>query len=684
MKKVLCIILGLFFFLYLPALSKEEAPIRIGIAVNSAPFESISFDGKKKGFSVDLIIEIMRRLDLHFIFVPIQHNDLLPNLNQRKIDLILTLPYSVKNEINYAISEAHSYEAPVFLVPKESSYKGMTDFKNKRILVIANGNLLSYLEAFNLNVRITEANEVEKLIQLIKTREYEALFIGYEKANYYLHKYAINKDYRMIPTTLKYIGNHFATLPSKISFLHRIDSVLKKIKLDGTYEKILSKNFSYEKKQQNKKKISLLNIIIGLLILYYIYCLVLVFRRHYRDKNKLKFSKEYIHQIINDLPFMMRVQEVSDSSVTSVVKMFEKATEDVSQKSFFQFKDEGLLSIDSQKELEGLIHNVIDKRNRIHEIYPIILTNGEVLHRFLTMLTFEIHKKNYFFLACVDVSDLIEARQLAEQANQDKELFLENISHEIRTPLNAITGFCELYPQLRTEDEKKSYKQIICLNNQLLKKLIQDILDYSLIESGLKDGKSEHLDVVPFFHNLEKKYTSNVKNKVILEFFHPYESCFFSFNKLLFERIAENFILNALKYTIKGKIQVGYIYMETDFIFYVYDTGLGIPLERLNTIFNTFDKIDLFAQGTGLGLAICKAIVQRQEVGSSIGVASKEGEGSLFWISLRKKDCQAVLKSNFDLNQILSALEKKEGVWYTKDFRVRMQSHKFRKGERNE
>ena len=225
---------------------------------------------------------------------------------------------------------------------------------------------------------------------------------------------------------------------------------------------------------------------------------------------------------------------------------------------------------------------------------------------------------------------LVEKKEKAEQADKLKSAFLANMSHEIRTPLNAIVGFSELLQTTDEPEEKEEFISIIHNNNELLLRLISDILDLSKIESGLIELKPEVFD---FSETFRKTYTA-LKQRCTnpeVDFWvcNPYKSCKVELDQNRVVQVETNFITNALKHTTRGHILMGYEYVDGGIKIYVEDTGCGIPEEKQGKLFQRFAKLDDFTQGTGLGLAICKAIVDA--TGGKVGATSQEGKGSTFW-----------------------------------------------------
>lgn len=226
--------------------------------------------------------------------------------------------------------------------------------------------------------------------------------------------------------------------------------------------------------------------------------------------------------------------------------------------------------------------------------------------------------------------ELIEAKNKAEECDKLKSAFLANMSHEIRTPLNAIVGFSELLQRANTPEEKAAYVKIIETNNDMLLNLIGDILDLSKIEAGTVEVKIEKFDFSKYFDDIYIAQEQNFADSEV-KFLktNPYNMCVIEFDKKRLHQILVNFISNSSKYTKSGHITMGYSYIDEGIKVYVSDTGIGIPIEQKDSIFNRFEKLGSFVQGTGLGLAICKAITDA--TGGKIGCESSVGEGSTFW-----------------------------------------------------
>ena len=231
-----------------------------------------------------------------------------------------------------------------------------------------------------------------------------------------------------------------------------------------------------------------------------------------------------------------------------------------------------------------------------------------------------------------DEQALIEAKQRAEESDRLKSAFLANVSHEIRTPLNAIVGFSEVIAHTEGECEREEYLDIVKANSNLLLHLINDILDLSRIESGKMEFIDENIQMDELCEELRQMHQMRIKNDVKIIFERPAASLTIVSDSHRLRQLYSNLISNAIKYTEKGSITLGYKLKGNMMEGYVRDTGSGIPVEKLNNVFGRFEKLDLLKQGFGLGLSICKSILDK--MGGKIWVESELGVGSCFYFSI--------------------------------------------------
>lgn len=262
-----------------------------------------------------------------------------------------------------------------------------------------------------------------------------------------------------------------------------------------------------------------------------------------------------------------------------------------------------------------------------------------------------------------------EAKQLADELNVQKDAFIANMSHELRTPLNAILGFSDLLIQNEENTQKKQYLTAIKSASDSLLFLVNDILDLSKIESGIIDYDNGVFSVQNVVEDVFNILSLKAKQKEIeFTFLLSDEVPNYIFgdkNRLI--QVLNNLLNNAIKFTNSGKVHL-FVELNTtqktnQLKFTISDTGIGIPEDKLENIFNRFTQAESSTSrvygGTGLGLNISKLIIENQ--GGKIGVSSHVNFGSEFWFTLpfivsQKEEKVSFSTDNKNLNQIEAAI----------------------------
>jgi PAS domain S-box-containing protein len=236
--------------------------------------------------------------------------------------------------------------------------------------------------------------------------------------------------------------------------------------------------------------------------------------------------------------------------------------------------------------------------------------------------------------------ELIAAKEKAEESDRLKSAFLANMSHEIRTPMNGIIGFTQLLKKSDlTGDKKQKYIDIIQKSGNRMLKTVNDIIEISKIETGQVEIASNKVNISKHILNLCEFFSVEAEKKdlkLIVEDKLTENESVIQVDENKLNSILTNIIYNAIKYTEKGHVKIGCIRNDSKFELCVTDTGIGIPKDRQEAIFERFVQADIedsrVFEGSGLGLAITKSYVEM--LGGSICVESEENKGSTFFVEL--------------------------------------------------
>lgn len=276
--------------------------------------------------------------------------------------------------------------------------------------------------------------------------------------------------------------------------------------------------------------------------------------------------------------------------------------------------------------------------------------------------------KKEFFIAVFDViterknteKALISSKEKAEESDRLKTAFLHNISHEIRTPLNAIIGFSSLLVNSNLPPQKrKEFLKIINVSNDQLLSVISGIISLSTLDTGQEKIQEKETDINEMLTNVYDQFLVNKTNPEVTFSYHQALSdklAVIYTDPVKLMQILINLVGNALKFTKNGKVRFGYTLETNQLNFFVEDTGIGIPTEMHELIFERFRQVDNSATrkygGTGLGLALSKGYVEL--LGSKIRLQSEIGKGSVFAFTIPYKPVIKTTRQNETQSRQLS------------------------------
>jgi PAS domain S-box-containing protein len=367
-------------------------------------------------------------------------------------------------------------------------------------------------------------------------------------------------------------------------------------------------------------------------------------------QQKLIKANKQREQFLNFFELSSNIMVIADRSGAFIEinpatkKLLGYSTEEITAKPFIEF----VHADDQQDTLDEVERQIKRGSSTVFENRYLCKNNEYVL---LAWNASYSEEEGFIYATARDITnerrietELIKAKEQAEESDRLKSAFLSNMSHEIRTPMNGILGFSDLLktPNLSGE-EQQQYISIIEKSGKRMLNILNDIVSVSKIESGLMEVNikeaniNEQMDFVFSFFKpeVEGKGLHFLMKKPLVE-----KEAFIQSDAEKIYGILTNLVKNALKFTKEGTIELGYTLRNlsglSELLFYVKDSGIGIPKDRQLPIFDRFIQADISGemayQGAGLGLSISKAYVQL--LGGKIWVESKERKGSVFYFTL--------------------------------------------------
>lgn len=319
-------------------------------------------------------------------------------------------------------------------------------------------------------------------------------------------------------------------------------------------------------------------------------------------------------------------------------------------------------SIQSEDEIGELAAAFNHMNDKLGILRQEIEIKRENLEKTITSRNEELAETNKQLQAAIEKAN--QLAEISEAANTAKTEFIANLSHEIRTPMNSILGFSEMLEEEIEEPRHRHYIASVISSGRILLDLINDLLDLSKIESGKMHLEREPVNPVAVLREVGNIFDSQAREKGLELVLNTDPSL--PGNLLLDEvrlrQVLFNLVGNAIKFTSQGSVR---IFLEQsvnpgasglDIIFKIEDTGIGIPEEDQDRIFDSFVQQSghrtRHFEGTGLGLAITKRLVEL--MGGSISVQSKLGQGSAFTVKIRELEVAALEENEEAIDEISS------------------------------
>ena len=679
-KSISILFVGLLIIPLLSFSQEKKRTIKVGTDYAYYPYEFINEFDQADGFDIDIIKSICDNINVNIEFETGNWSSVKKDLETGQIDLVAGMYYLPDR------AEKVNFSMPYIIIThsifvKEGDYwqslKDVRDQENLKVVVENSSILHKYLTTAGITSEriLPVENQLDALKIISKTPNTCALLPDLQG------KYVAEKNgFKDITTVgLPILPREYSVAVNlqDTALLNQVNDAITRIHKNGTYQKIYTKWFgTYEHSQEESINLSLLEIVLIVLLsavsLGFIFQLF-KWRKRLRKKEDFLYLEGYekqkvlselnkkenlLRKINENLPYAVAILN-SENNLSYVNRMFEVEFGYTKKEiSSLQFLFQALIS---DKKSQKVVITEFDRN--------IELLKSQNEYGKKSEQTFKAHQgrkeeksihiqsvnigENQILLLFENISkqikiqsNLVEAKQKAEFADQMKSSFLANISHEIRTPMNAIIGFSTLLSQVDVFDEDKQvYSSLIRKNGNVLMLLIQDIIDFSKIEAGRLNIYPKLIElnsiIIDAYKISKEDFSVKIPKPIQFKLNMPKDSEHTQFfvrvdpNRL--SQVLSNILTNAFKYTDKGKIEIGFKEVQNRKLrVYVKDTGIGIKKEDHTLIFDRFSRVESkemqMRGGTGLGLAISYQILRL--FGSELQFESSAGKGSKFYFDL--------------------------------------------------
>lgn len=637
--------------------------IKVGVYDNP-PKIFLNKNGQPDGFFIDIIKEIGERENLKFEYEFNTWDNLYKKLQTSKIDVLPDVVFSAERDSIFTLSKLPVLTSWAELFSrKELNLHSILDLKNLKVGVLKGSIEEKYMtdfvsREFDITYKLYTYDSYTNSVGALKSGEIDVI-IG---DRFFTFSNLFDKSIKPTGILIRPLGLHFAFTKNKnAAMVELFDRNISELKNDASskYYKSLFRWLEKDAKFLIPNYIKWLILIIFIILIISL-SFVLLLRERVKiktkelinAKEKAELSANQVKLIANNLVNGMIYQVVMLSEnkrkftylSDAVLKFYGCSVKEATANADLIYgkihpDDIDFLIAEEKKALKSMSVFKVEAR--------VINPDGSV--RWSYYISKPIIIKG---LVCwdgieVDITErkmmeieLNIAKEKAEESDRLKSAFLANMSHEIRTPMNGILGFAELLkePNLKGKKQRK-YIKIIEKSGARMLNIINDIINISKIESGQMEV---HLQKSNINEQLEYIYTFFIpeaeKKGIQLSYKHtlPSNEAFITTDREKVFAILTNLVKNAINHTEKGSVEFGYTIKDDFLEFYVKDTGIGVPKDRQEAIFERFIQADIAnkmaLQGAGLGLSISKAYVEI--LGGSIRLKSEEGEGTVFYFTL--------------------------------------------------
>lgn len=639
------------------------------------PYQLINVAGQPDGFSVELLTAIARTMGLNIKIELGDWNTVRYELEQGRIDGLAAMTSSSERSRKVNFSTAYVFLTHSLFIRKGSEIESMDDIMEKEVIVVKGDIMHDYLISNQLTKFIIPVKNAQTALRLLSAGEYDCALINKLQGQFAITEFNLT-NVKPVGAAIQPMELAFAINKNRPELVSQLNDGLQILKSTGEYDQIYEKWFGVYEQTDIKAKV--FTIIAWILIPFGIILASILFwswslrkqvasktfelqtelnERRRTEKELLK-EKSLLNSMINSIPDLIFYKDKDNRYLgcNEAFAKFSGINYDIKGKSDYE-----IFVFDRAQQYHDLDKKLIsdNKEYRFESWEQDANGTKFLLDTLKVPFTDEDGLPLGIVGICHDITDrykneiaLTQAKEKAEESDRLKSSFLANMSHEIRTPMNAIIGFSDLLVDNETDiNEREELVSHINNNCNTLLHLIDDIIDLAKIEANELSVSIRETNVnatiyelFDFFNENRRKINkSHIPLKINEDL--PRENIIIQTDPFRLKQILTNLIENAFKFTEQGYIEIGYRVNKSDKIieFYIQDTGIGIPKDKFEEIFERFNKIESdksrLYRGTGLGLTITKNLVER--LGGTIWLKSEIRKGTTFNFNLPLKNSDA-------------------------------------------
>lgn len=604
--------------------------LRVGLIESYAPSFIWKNDSTPSGFNTDVGIAVMKEANLRFSFYIGKAEKIRNMLYNNEIDAIIGYFFIKERETKLLFSMPFRDIDYRMAVRDDSPYQTPTDFNlpGIRVAMCQEDQIKEYdLSRFLDKVEIIHYKSYKEAMSAVYNGECTAM-IKMAVGTVYPDTVGHHMLRQLENAYDNHIDNTISTSIHNPALMESLNAALFRLTEDG---KISEFHNRWMPKDSRSNEINSWENILTLAVVslfFLLFALTLILIRMIHERQKSKRQKNNSQELLNKLPIPLFILSLKNNFL--IYEFINDQVRKVTDYTKNHLSDYVKMRTHTDRLIKGCYMAI-----NTEETVSFVDERHDNKQFMIYLNACSYQGRTCIIKTWINTQELLQLKERAETNNRKMDEFLANISHEVRTPLNTIVGFSHLLPEMNKEERKESIEMIEQKSVEL-NKLVSDILLISKFESGTLHGKYVPTNVVStiqtFVNRTISEYPQDIKVPIICDNYYSKLEQVMDIDFGYF--VVNNLLNNAIKFTKTGAIHVGFIEINGDSVFYVQDTGIGIPQKNQQEIFDKFTKINTFTQGTGLGIPIVLAIMN--SCGGQVGVYSEEGQGSLFWTSYNK------------------------------------------------